>query len=129
MWNEMAPAYFSQWDERYRPQVEVDWAAPEPLKEFNGAIPDLREAARGITAPTLVITGRDDFIGGPAAAEAAAEAIPHAEVVLIDGGQALHVPGAARGVSGHRRVGASSPARLRRWPIPARARRAASPRC
>jgi pimeloyl-ACP methyl ester carboxylesterase len=85
MWNDMAPAYFSQWDERYRPQVEVDWAAPEPLKEFNAAIPDLREAARGITAPTLVLTGRDDFICGPAAAEAAAGAIPNAEVVLIDG--------------------------------------------
>ena len=85
MWNDMAPAYFSQWDERYRPLVEVDWVPPEPLKAFNAAIPDLRGAARGIAAPTLVITGRDDFICGPAAAEAAAAAIPNAEVVLLDG--------------------------------------------
>ena len=84
MWNDMAPAYFSQWDEQYRPFVAVDWLPPEPLKAFNAAIPDLREAARAITAPTLVITGRDDFICGPAAAAVAAEAIPDAEVVLVD---------------------------------------------
>ena len=81
----MAPAYFSQWDERYRPAVTMDWLPPDPLKEFNAAIPDIREAARAITAPTLVITGRDDFICGPAAAAEAAASIPHTEVVLLDG--------------------------------------------
>jgi pimeloyl-ACP methyl ester carboxylesterase len=99
MWNDMAPAYFSQWDERYRPLVEVDWVPPEPLKAFNAAIPDLRETARAVTAPTLVITGRDDFICGPAAAEAAAEAIPNTEVVLLDGAghfTYLEQPGAFR---------------------------------
>jgi pimeloyl-ACP methyl ester carboxylesterase len=85
IWNDMAPAYFSQWDERYRPAVTMNWLPPEPLKEFNAAIPDIREAARAITAPTLVITGRDDFICGPAAAANAAEAIPNAQVVLLDG--------------------------------------------
>lgn len=84
MWNDMAPAYFSRWDERYRPQIEVDWLPPEPLKAFNAAIPDLRDVARAITAPTLVITGRDDFICGPAAAEAAAASIPDTEVVILD---------------------------------------------
>lgn len=85
IWNAMAPAYFSQWDERHRPHIEMDWLPPEPLRAFNAATPDVREAARGIAAPTLVITGQDDFICGPAAAAEAAEAIPQAEVVLIDG--------------------------------------------
>jgi pimeloyl-ACP methyl ester carboxylesterase len=65
--------------------VTVDWLPPDPLKEFNAAIPDIREAARAITAPTLVITGRDDFICGPAAAAEAAEAISHREVVCSTG--------------------------------------------
>jgi len=85
IWNDMAPAYFSQWDERYRPAVTMEWLPPEPLRQFNAAIPDIREAARAITAPTLIITGRDDFICGPAAAADAAASIPHAEVVLLDG--------------------------------------------
>jgi pimeloyl-ACP methyl ester carboxylesterase len=85
MWNAMAPAYFTSWDERFRDAVTEDWLPPEPLKAFNAAIPDLREEAAHITAPTLVITGRDDFICGPAAAAAAAAAIPDADVVLLDG--------------------------------------------
>lgn len=85
MWNAMAPAYFSRWDERFRGAVEEEWLPPAPLKAFNAAIPDLRDEAAAITAPTLVITGRDDFICGPAAAQAAAQAIPKAEVVLLDG--------------------------------------------
>ena len=31
MWNAMAPLYFSRWDERYRPLVEVERMNPEPL--------------------------------------------------------------------------------------------------
>jgi pimeloyl-ACP methyl ester carboxylesterase len=89
IWNAMAPAYFSEWDERYRAAVTMEWLPPEPLRQFNAAIPDIREDARAITAPTLIITGRDDFICGPAAAADAAASIPHAEVVLLDG--AAHV--------------------------------------
>ena len=78
-----------------RPRSTMDWLPPEPLKEFNAAIPDIREAARAITAPTLVITGRDDFICGPAAAADAAASIPHAEVVLARRRRPHDVPGAA----------------------------------
>lgn len=84
MWNAMAPIYFWRWDERYRPFVEVDALPVEPLKVFNATPFDLRPDLGRIAAETLVITGRDDFICGPAAAQVLADGIPQAEVVLLD---------------------------------------------
>lgn len=43
------------------------------------------ERARGITAPTLVIFGRDDRIINPSAAESFRERIAGSEVVMLDG--------------------------------------------
>lgn len=85
MWNLMAPVYFSSWDERYRPLVEVARIEPEPLKTFNATPFDLRPELGRIDAQTLVITGRDDFICGPAAAEVLVAGIPGAELVVLDG--------------------------------------------
>ena len=79
MWNDMAPLYFSRWDERYRPLVEVERLNPEPLRQFNKTPFDLRPDLGRIRAPTLVITGRDDFICGPAAAQVLADGIPGAD--------------------------------------------------
>jgi pimeloyl-ACP methyl ester carboxylesterase len=84
LWNEMLPVYFSTWDERYRPLVEADRLPPEPLRAFNGSAFDLRPDLGRIDAETLVVTGRDDFICGPAAAAPFVESIPRAELVLID---------------------------------------------
>jgi proline iminopeptidase len=84
MWNEMAPLYFSSWDERYRPLVELERLPTEPLRAFNASSFDLRPDLVRIDAESLVITGRDDFICGPAAAAPFAEAIPRARLVLID---------------------------------------------
>jgi len=84
MWNEMAPIYFSTWDERYRPLVEVERLPTEPLRAFNASTFDLRPDLGRIDAETLVVTGRDDFICGPAAAAPFAEGVPRAELVLVD---------------------------------------------
>jgi len=84
MWNEMAPVYFSTWDESYRPLVGVERLPTEPLRAFNASSFDLRPGLQRIDAETLVITGRDDFICGPAAAAPLVEGIPRAELVLID---------------------------------------------
>jgi proline iminopeptidase len=83
MWNAMAPLYFARWDEGYRPAVEVDRLDPVPLKLFNAQPFDLRPDLPEIDAETLVITGADDFICGPAAADAIAGGIPGAEVVIL----------------------------------------------
>lgn len=85
MWNAMAPLYFSSWEERYRPLVEDDRLEPEPLRRFNATPFDLRPDLGRIQAETLVITGRDDFICGPAAAAALVEGIAGAELVVLDG--------------------------------------------
>ena len=92
MWNAMAPLYFSRWEERYRPLVEVERMNPEPLRQFNASPFDLRPELGRIEAETLVITGRDDFICGPAAAQVLADGIPHSELVIIeDAGHMLHL--------------------------------------
>lgn len=84
MWNAMAPIYFWRWDDRYRPHVEVDALPVQPLKDFNSTPFDLRADLARIEADTLVITGTDDFICGPAAAQVFADGVPQCEVVLIE---------------------------------------------
>jgi proline iminopeptidase len=84
MWNAMAPIYFWRWDERYRPSVEVDALPVEPLQAFNSTPFDLRPELGRIEAETLAITGTDDFICGPAAAQVFGDGIPRCEVVLIE---------------------------------------------
>lgn len=92
MWNDMAPLYFSRWEERYRPLVEVARMNPEPLRQFNATPFDLRGDLGMIKAPTLVITGRDDFICGPAAAQVLLEGIPGAELAIIEAaGHMVHL--------------------------------------
>jgi pimeloyl-ACP methyl ester carboxylesterase len=85
LWNAMAPMYFSTWDERYRPLVEVTSVDPEPLRRFNATPFDLRPELDRIDAETLVITGRDDFICGPAAAQVLADGIRGAELAIVEG--------------------------------------------
>ena len=92
MWNAMVPLYFSRWEERYRLFVEVERMNPEPLRQFNAAPSDLRADLGRIEAETLVITGRDDFICGPAAAQVLADGIPRSELVIVENaGHMLHL--------------------------------------
>ena len=92
MWNAMAPLYFSRWEERFRPLVEVERMNPEPLRQFNASPFDLRPDLGYIETETLVITGRDDFICGPAAAQVLADGIPRSELVIVEhAGHMLHL--------------------------------------
>jgi len=50
---------------------------------------DLREAARAVRVPTVVIHGREDVIVPFAAGERLADAMPNARFVALDGGHAL----------------------------------------
>lgn len=83
------PFYFTRYDEAARAHVET-FASERPnadaLKLFNDEIfPtfDLRPALARVTAPTLVITGADDFITGPVCAVEIAGAIPGAAEVIV----------------------------------------------
>jgi len=88
----MAPLYFARWEERYRPLVEVERLSPEPLRQFNGSGLDLRPQLGRIAAETLVLTGREDFVCGPAAAQVLADGIAGAELVVVeDAGHMLHL--------------------------------------
>ena len=104
MWNAMVPLYFSRWDERYRPLVEVRPHEPRAAAPVQrGAVRPPARSSAAIDAETLVITGRDDFICGPAAAQMLADGIPRAELVIVeDAGHMLH-PRAAGGVQRRRR--------------------------
>jgi proline iminopeptidase len=84
MWNDMTPLYFARWEERYRPLVRVERMNPEPLRQFNATPFDLRPRLADVQAETLVITGREDFVCGPAAAEVLVDGIPNAELVVIE---------------------------------------------
>ena len=88
LWKAMAPMYFSRWDAaRYGAWLESsgDGSSAAPLRAFNDEPFDLRGELPRIEAETLVITGVDDFICGPAAAAAIADGIAGAEVVILDG--------------------------------------------
>ena len=83
-----APLYFHRWEgnERAGRELFADFAQSEPLHQFNTAeFPtlDLREGLRTVEAPALVVVGEDDFICGPACAEAIASALSDVRLVTI----------------------------------------------
>jgi pimeloyl-ACP methyl ester carboxylesterase len=91
------PFYFRSYDsaaEAYLDTLRGEAPVADALLLFNNEIFttfDLRPDLSKITAPTLVITGKDDFITGPACAADFAS-IPHATtVVLPDGGHFIFV--------------------------------------
>ena len=64
----------------------MDFAHAEPLHHFNTVeFPtfDLRGELRRIKAPTLVVAGDDDFMCGPACADAIVAELPDARLVTI----------------------------------------------
>ncbi len=88
------PFYFARFGEverRYLELLEGEVPCGDALKLFNNEIVatfDLRPELPRITAPTLVITGEDDFITGPVCARELAEGIADAQLVLL--GQCGH---------------------------------------
>ena len=98
------PLYFHRWqgNERAGGRLAMDFAHAEPLHYFNTVeFPsfDLRDELRSIEASTLVIVGDDDFIAGPACADAMLRELPNARLVTVpEAGHYVYVeqPGAFR---------------------------------
>ena len=83
--------YFAHYDDSARAFVRAHLAVelpnPDPLKYFNEhefTTLDLRPNLARIEAPTLVLTGADDFICGPVCAADLSSAIAGAETLILD---------------------------------------------
>ncbi len=83
------PLYFAHYGDAeagYADTLRSETINADTLRLFNREIFntfDLRDRLRNITAPTLVITGEDDFICGPVCAAEISAAIPHAREVIV----------------------------------------------
>jgi proline-specific peptidase len=82
------PFYFARYGDEERAYVETlrdDVPNADPLKLFNAQLEtfDMRPVLPRITAPTLVITGEQDFITGPVCAAEIAEGIAGAKTVIL----------------------------------------------
>ena len=88
-------AHFGATEAGYLDTLRGEVPNSDTLRLFNQEIFntfDLRDADRGIKAPTLVITGDEDFICGPACADEIAGLIPGARKVIVgDAGHFLFV--------------------------------------
>ena len=99
------PLYFHRWEgnELVGGRLAMDFAHAEPLHHFNTVeFPtfDLRGELRKIEAPTLVVVGDDDFICGPACADAIVRELRDGRLVTIpESGHFVYVeqPEAFRG--------------------------------
>lgn len=84
------PMYFAKFDERAAAYVDrvliPERGNPDALRLFNEGIAewDMRGELAGIEAPTLVLTGRYDFICGPSCAADFVVGIADAEQVIIE---------------------------------------------
>jgi proline-specific peptidase len=92
------PLYFAHYgavEAGYADTLRSETINADALKLFNEKIFntfDLRDRLPGITAPTLVITGDDDFICGPVCAAEISSAIAGArEVIVADSGHMVFV--------------------------------------
>ena len=89
------PFYFSHFGPAEAAYVETfssDLINGDAQRAFGAELPglDLRGRLSNITAPTLVITGEDDFICGPVCAHEISAAIPGArEVIVPDAGHMM----------------------------------------
>ena len=85
------PFYFARYGNReqeYVRTLEGEVPCGDALKLFNEEIFasfDLRPDLPRITAPTLVITGEEDFITGPVCAREIADAVPGSTLVRLPG--------------------------------------------
>ena len=92
------PLYFARYGDAeagYADSLRSETINADPLLLFNREIFntfDLRDRLRNIAAPTLVITGEDDFICGPLCASEISAAIPGARKVIVgDAGHMLFI--------------------------------------
>ena len=91
------PLYFHRWEgnEQTGRELAADFAEAKPLHHFNTVeFPtlDLRDELRAIKASTLVVVGDDDFICGPACADAIVRELSNAQLVTIrDSGHPVYL--------------------------------------
>jgi proline iminopeptidase len=84
------PFYFASYGENERAFVQLALEQPvhgAALRYFNSReflTFDLRPALAGVTVPTLVVAGREDFILGPAACCEVADGIANARLEVLD---------------------------------------------
>jgi proline iminopeptidase len=84
------PFYFAHYGENERAFVQlalertVHAAALRYFNDSEFLTFDLRPALASVTAPTLVVAGREDFILGPAACREVADGIPNARLEVLD---------------------------------------------
>lgn len=85
------PLYFAKFGNReaaYLDTLRAERLNSDALRLFNNEIFanfDLREGLNRISAPTLVITGEDDFIAGPACARELAAGIAGVQSIIVPG--------------------------------------------
>jgi len=93
------PIYFANYDatpDRYRAVMARSKMAYDVYKRRLKKTYDVREQLSKITAPTLVITGKQDFSGGVVPSTWIAERIPGAKLVVLDNvGHFAHVEDSA----------------------------------
>jgi len=81
-------AHFGEAERRYLDSIHDEVPNGDALRFFNAEIFltfDLRPSLKQIDAPTLVITGADDFITGPVCAAELKDGIAGAETVIVPG--------------------------------------------
>lgn len=81
----MAPLFFARWSSAASEFVESDFGIDnvDALRFFNARPPDVTSDLGRISSPTLVITGEQDFVCGPASGGELAEGIAGARLVVI----------------------------------------------
>jgi proline iminopeptidase len=87
-------AHFGPVEAGYLDTFRSETINSDALRAFGKELPslDLRSRLAGVTAPTLVITGEEDFICGPVCAAEISAAIPGArEVIVGDAGHMLFI--------------------------------------
>ena len=89
LWMKEVPLYFTRWDataQEYAKVFEGDSFNTEALRQFNSEAEtlDFRPRLHEISVPTLVLTGRNDTVTGPLAAQMMADRIPNAQVVILE---------------------------------------------
>lgn len=93
-WEVMLPLYFAHWDPEVGQQM-IERGIDNPLVAaymFEHIIPqfDVRPHLPSVTAPTLILAGRHDWVTPVGESEQIAEAMPHNEFVIFE--ESGHMP-------------------------------------
>jgi proline iminopeptidase len=93
-WDVMLPLYFHKYDDKIGREM-IQRGIGSPLLSatmFQDAIPkyDVESKLKFITAPTLILVGRDDWITPPSSAQTMAKLIPDSKLVVFE--KSGHMP-------------------------------------